>query len=226
MTMTGLEKFLREPWSAITHLAATVLAFVGTLLMAVLTQDQPAKMVSLIVYGASMTVLFAASTLLHGLRVDERKTALLNRLDHMAIFLLIAGTYTPIAYNFMPPQARFITLAAVWLVALGGMALKLFSERIDGFYSVVIYVVLSWGGALPLVLILRGSEFLTLGALLLLAAGGVIYTVGFVIYYWHRPDPWPGVFGHHEVWHLCVIGASFCHYLFMLLYVVPARTVA
>ncbi len=221
--MARLQAILREPLSALTHLAACILALVGTIVVVLLSLDQPGKMLSLLTYGVSLTLLFAASTLLHGLRVGSRAQQWLNRLDHAAIFLLIAGTYTPIAYNFLPGRLRWLMLAVVWGVAFAGVLLKLLSARIDGFAQVAIYVILSWGGALPLIVMLRESSLISFGSLWLLVSGGVIYTVGFAIFYWRRPDPWPGLFGHHEIWHLCVIGASLCHYLFMLFYVVPVQ---
>lgn len=224
--MDRLKAVFREPLSALTHLIACILALVGAAVLFMLSNDQPGKMLSLLVYGATLVCLFAASTLLHGLKVGEGLRNWLNRIDHMAIFLLIAGTYTPIVYNFIAPPARWPILFAVWAVAVAGMAFKLFSTNIDGFFSVLIYVLLAWGGAIPLVFFLEPTPVLTGGGLALLVIGGLIYSGGFVIYYTRRPDPWPKVFGHHEIWHLCVIVASLSHYLFMLRYVVPVRAVS
>lgn len=199
-----------------------VAAALGVLLLVWLTWHEAGKMLSLLVYGVSLVFLYTASTLLHGVRAPEDVRMLLNRFDHMAIFLLIAGTYTPIAYNLFPRAWRWPVLAAVWLVALVGMVVKLTSVRIHGLLNTSIYVILGWGGAVPLLLALNLAPFLPRPGLLLLLSGGLIYTAGFVIYYVRRPDPWPGVFGHHEIWHLFVLGGSLCHFMFMLLYVVPA----
>lgn len=220
--MTRLEKLLREPLSALTHLFAVGLAFAGTVILVALTRHEPGKMVSLLVYGATLIALFAASTLLHGLKASDRVQNWLNRIDHMAIFLLIAGTYTPIVYNLTAQPQRWVILFFVWAIALLGMLFKMLSTRIDGFFSVLIYVLLAWGGAVPLLATLLPAFPLSWGGLLLLVIGGLIYSGGFVIYYTRRPDPWPRVFGHHEIWHLCVIGGSLCHYLFILVDVVPA----
>jgi hemolysin III len=140
----------------------------------------------------------------------------LNRLDHMAIFLLIAGTYTPIVANLFPRHWRMPILAAVWLAALLGMSYKVLSQRIHGFFQVSIYLILGWGGAVPLGLALQLRPVLPLHGLGLLLLGGLIYSGGFLVYYLQRPDPWPRVFGHHEIW----------HYLFMLLYIVPSARIA
>lgn len=218
--MATLERYLREPVSALTHFVACLLAIAGAGVLLMLSRGEVGKMLSLLVYGASLVVLFGASSLLHGLKVGTGIQAWLNRVDHMAIFLLIGGTYTPIVYNYFSPAASWPILAVVWGVAAAGMVLKALSKRIDSFFNVVIYVLLAWGGAIPLITALPAAA-LPAGGLVLLVLGGLIYSAGFVIYYTRRPDPWPRVFGHHEIWHVCVIGGSLCHYLFMLQYIVP-----
>lgn len=217
--MATLERYLREPLSALTHFVAGLFALGGGGVLVFLSRGDVGKMMALLVYGVSLVVLFTASTMLHGLKVRNSVRHWLNRVDHMAIFLLIAGTYTPIVYHFFSPAVRTPILILVWAVAIAGMAFKLLSRHIDNFFSVVIYVLLAWGGAVPLISALPVAT-LPAGGLALLVLGGLIYSGGFVIYYTRRPDPWPRVFGHHEIWHLCVIGGSLCHYLFMLRYIV------
>ena len=220
--MATLERVFLEPMNTLTHLIGALLAAVGVSVMLFLSRSEPGKLASLLVYGISMVLLYVASTLLHGLKVSRPIRIWLNRFDHMAIFLLIAGTYTPIVHNLFPAAWRWPILVAVWLVALVGMAYKLASVRIHGFFNVSIYVLLGWGGAVPLALSVEVAERIPAGGMVLLLLGGLIYSSGFLIYYLQRPDPWPDVFGHHEIWHLFVIGGSLCHYLFMLFYVVPA----
>jgi hemolysin III len=217
-----LERYLMDPMSAITHFIATLAAAVGLVVLLVLSWSDGAKMISLLVYGVSVIFLFMASTLYHGVKRQEPDRLWLNRLDHAAIFVMIAGTYTPIVYNLFAPEVRGPMLTAVWLVALAGVAVKLASRRIHGFLNVSIYVILSWGGVGAAAVRPEWLFVLPGGGLALLLLGGVIYTVGFVTYYWRWPDPWPHTFGHHEVWHLFVIGGSLSHFLFMLWYVVPA----
>ncbi len=205
--------------SMLTHLVGAIAALAGSLLLLWLVRDDSLKFLSLLIYGGSMVALYSASTLLHGIKLPEVERFWLNRLDHMAIFLLIAGTYTPILTTFFPDPWRWLTLVLVWGTALIGMGYKLFSPRIHGFFNASIYLILSWGSILPL--ILAGNLFsrIPLRGFLLLLFGGLIYSVGFVIYYRQWPDPWPEFFGHHEIWHLFVLGGSFFHYLFMLFYV-------
>jgi len=216
-----LETKLYEPMSALTHFIALLGAAAGTAVLANAARGELPKMISLLVYGLSMILLFAASTLFHGAITSQRTQYRLNRLDHMAIFLLIAGTYTPIAFNLFPADHRLPTLTFIWGAALLGIGIKMFSRRIHGFLHASIYVVMAWGGAVPLALVSNIIEALPWHGLALLLLGGLIYTSGFVVYYWQWPDPWPGWFGHHEVWHLFVMGGSAAHYLFMLWYVVP-----
>jgi len=216
-----LDRLFLEPINAVTHFLAALLALPGVAWLLILSRHEPGKMLALLLYGLSLTVLFGASALLHGLKVGDRWHMWLNRFDHMAIFLLIAGTYTPIVHTFFPQQWRLPVLAGVWLVSGVGMLYKLASVRIHGFFNVSIYMLLSWGGALPLTLAAGAAPAIGRDGLLLLLLGGLIYSVGFVVYYVRRPDPWPGRFGHHEIWHLFVIAGSLCHYLFMLNHVVP-----
>jgi hemolysin III len=217
-----LTSHLREPFNALSHLIGAAASFAGLLLLIYLTWGETGKMISLIIYALSMTILFSASTLLHGTKLSESGRTRLNRLDHAAIFLLIVGTYTPIIYNLFPAGWRWPTLICYWLVAVSGMIYKVFSPKIHNAFNKIIYPLLSWGGVVPAVLASINGLILPVSGLALVAIGGIIYTIGFIIYFRERPDPWPGVFGHHEIWHVFVLMANVCHFLFMLLFIVPA----
>jgi hemolysin III len=212
---------LLEPVNALTHMVGALAALAGLLLLVALTYEDIPKMVSLVIYGLSMIFLFTASSLLHGIVLPTGRRMWLNRLDHVAIFLLIAGTYTPIVYNLFPAGYRWWVLAAIWSIALIGILFKLFSRGIHGFFNASVYPVMAWAGLLPALLAYRDEPLVPLSGLALLLLGGLIFMAGFVVYYRRQPDPWPTVFGHHEIWHLLVMAGVFCHYIFMLLYVVP-----
>lgn len=220
--MTQLEKVFLEPINTITHLIAALAATVGLFWLIALTADEPAKMVSLIVYGVCQIFLFISSSLLHGVRTTPKWNFFFNRLDHAAIFFMIAGVYTPIAFNLLPPPWREGTLAVVWSTVVIGAVFKFYNQRIHGFFNAIIYVLMSWGVVLPLILFLDIQTIFTQQGLRLLIIGGVIYTAGFFIYYLEWPNPWPKWLEHHEIWHLFVMAASFAHFLFMLQEVVPA----
>lgn len=219
--MKNLQHLLHEPISALTHLAGAWLALFGTVILLVLVRNDPEKLITLGIYGGSLVILFSTSSLFHGVRTGQDGRMFLNRLDHAAIFLLIAGTYTPIVYHLFPDQFRLSVLAAIWMASIAGMAYKILSTNIHGLFNASIYPILSWAGIVPALLAWRIEPFVPRGGLLLLLLGGSIFMVGFLIYYLRRPDPWPGVVGHHEIWHLFVIVGCLSHYLFMLLYVVP-----
>lgn len=223
--MSTLNRYFLEPLSTLTHLVGAVAALIGLVVLLVLSQNDPPKMISMFVYGSSMVVLYVASSLLHGVKIEEEKRMWLNRLDHMAIFLVIAGTYTPIAYNLFSDAWRWGVLVTVWLVAAVGMAYKLFSIKIHGFLNSSIYLILGWGSAMPLVFASNLVGLVPWQGFFLLLLGGLVYTIGFVIYYLERPDPWPDVFGHHEIWHLCVMAGSLSHFLFIFFYVIPFERV-
>jgi hemolysin III len=221
--ISTLERYLLEPVNSLTHLFGVIASLAGLFLLVFLTWGEPGKMISLVIYGLCMAVLFLASTLLHGARLPEMKRLWLLRLDHAAIFSMIAGTYTPIIYNLFPDNHwKWLTLGGIWLVTAGGIVIKMVSADVKGFLNRLIYPRLGWGGVLPALLVSDPRELIPFPGLILLLLGGVIYTIGFVIYYRQRPDPWPNVFGHHEIWHLFVLAASFCHFLFMVFFIVPA----
>lgn len=223
MVLRRLQRYLLEPVNALTHLAGAIVAAAGLAWLIALSRDEPGKMASVAAYGVTLLALLVTSTLFHGIKLPERKRMWLNRLDHVAIFALIAGTYTPIAYNLFPQGWRWQFLAVVWLIALAGAVYKLFSSRIHGLFNVSVYPALSWAGVLPALVAGReGVEWAPLEGMWLLLLGGLFFMIGFMIYYRKRPDPWPGLFGHHEIWHLCVLGGSACHFMFMLYFVIPA----
>lgn len=216
------EKYLLEPVNTITHLIGAAAALVGLLILLHLSWGQTDKMLSFLVYGVTLVNLYSASALLHGARLSETRRMWLNRLDHAAIFLMIVGTYTPIIYNLFPAAWRWPLLFGYWTVAIGGMLYKVFSAKIHTAFNKTIYPILSWGGVVPALLAIKDGLYVSPTGLSLLLAGGLIYMAGFVVYYRQQPNPWPNVLGHHEIWHLFVLAGSFCHYLFMLVEIVPA----
>ncbi len=214
-----LDRHLLEPYSALTHLIGSLGAAAGFVILVAAAWGQTAKLITLVIYGLSQVLLYTASTVFHAVQWSGRRRMWLNRLDHVAIFLLIAGTYTPLVFNSIDPPWRGRILLLVWSVALAGSLYKLLSARIHGLINATIYLLLGWGGAMPVILGVP-IQMPPAGHLLIIA-GGLVYTVGFLTYYQKWPDPWPGVFGHHEIWHLFVLGGGFFHFLAILLYVVP-----
>ncbi len=206
----------REPVNGVSHLLGLLLAGAGTLLLLRIASS-PQQVTGFSVYGASLILLYTASTLYHTLPLPERPLRVLRTLDHIAIYFLIAGTYTPIALVTLDGRLGLGLLVAVWLIALAGIPFKLFFLDAPVWLSTGSYLAM---GYLALVALGPLVQATSISGVLWLVAGGVAYTVGAVIYSCRRPDPFPGRFGHHEIWHLLVLVGSACHFAFMLYHVV------
>jgi len=159
------------------------------------------------VYGVSLFTLFGVSALYHRPTWTPRARLVMRRLDHSAIFLLIAGTYTPLCL-LLGGHSGTALLVVVWGAAALGLARAIFWPRAPRWLAAALYVLMGWA-VLPVLPALH--VVLGWGALALLGAGGLLYTVGAVIYAARRPDPFPRVFGYHEVFHALVVAAAACH---------------
>lgn len=210
----------REPVSGLTHLAGGVLAVVGmvVLLAGAARTGEASRTVAFAIYGLSLVALYAASALYHLLPLSPRGVARLRRLDHAMIFILIAGTYTPVCLLMLDGGWRVGMLGLVWGLALCGVLLKLLGIGKVRLVTVSIYLGMGWLALIAAPALLRSVP---VGAILAFLAGGLVYTAGAVVYALKRPNPFPGVFGFHEVWHLFVLAGSACHYGAMLVYVAP-----
>ena len=206
---------LREPVNGVSHLVGLVLACAGTILLLRLARGT-AETVAFAIYGATLILLYGASTLYHTLHLPERPLRALRTLDHIAIYFLIAGTYTPVAIITLHGTLGWSLLSTVWLIALAGIPFKLFFLDAPVWLSTATYLGM---GYLALVAVVPIAQAVSLTGLAWLVAGGIAYTIGAVIYARQRPDPFPGRFGHHEIWHLLVIAGSACHYAFMVYHV-------
>jgi hemolysin III len=191
----------------VSHQIAAFVALAGWALLAA-TSPSPAARAAAHVYGASLVALFAVSAMYHRPRWSPRARAWMRRLDHSAIFLLIAGTYTPFCL-LLGGRTGLALLAIAWVGAGLGVLRSVLWVRAPKPLVAGIYVALGWV-IVPVLPRLRGV--LGAGELGLLAAGGALYTLGAVVYATRRPDPSPRVFGYHEVFHAMVIAAAVCHY--------------
>lgn len=214
--------WLREPVNALTHALGVLLAIVALVALVVLAGGDPWRAASAWVYGSSLVLLFLASTLLHALRVPPRVQRRLRLVDHAAIFALIAGTYTPITLVTLQqenPALGWTLFAVAWGFALLGAVFKLVWLSAPRWISTGLYLLMGWLAVLalgPLVSVLPPS------GIAWLVAGGLIYSLGAVVYATKKPDPFPRVFGYHELWHLFVLGGSACHFVLIARYVLPA----
>lgn len=173
--------------------------------------ETTAARVAVAVYWASLAGMFGASASYHLLSRSPNAVKWLRRLDHSMIFVLIAGTYTPLCVVVLPRAWGIPILVAAWVTALAGIVMKMIRLSTWGGRSGSwLYLVLGWGGILMLPKLLTG---LTTGGLALLTIGGVLFTVGAVILGKQRPNPLPAVFGYHEVWHAITVVAVACHFV-------------
>jgi hemolysin III len=207
---------IREPVNGASHLLGLLLAGAGTFLLLELATGT-AEVTAVSIYGATLILLYGASTLYHTLPLSERPLKALRTLDHIAIYFLIAGTYTPIALITLDNRLGWTLLAIVWLIAAAGVPFKLFYLDAPTWLSTATYLGM---GYLALVAIIPLARAVSTGGLMWLVGGGLAYTVGAVIYTRQRPDPFPGRFGHHEIWHVLVLVGSACHFAFMVFHVV------
>jgi hemolysin III len=207
---------IREPVNGASHLAGLLLATVGTLVLLRMARG-PDQLLAFSVYGATLILLYGASALYHTLPLAERPLKALRTLDHIAIYFLIAGTYTPIALITLNNRLGWVLLTMVWLIAVAGVPFKLYYLDAPVWLSTGTYLFMGYLATIALVPLARAVH---LAGLMWLVAGGIAYTVGAVIYSRRRPDPFPGVFGHHEIWHVLVLIGSACHFAFMVYHVV------
>jgi hemolysin III len=205
-----LSKF-REPVNGFTHLGGAIIAFLGLIPLLLLTGwNGVAQIVSVLIYGISMVAMFSASATYHLAKVKPQVQQALRKLDHSAIFLLIAGTYTPFCLIAFTGFWRWGLLAIIWGIAIIGITVKLFYIQAPRWLNAVIYVIMGW---LCILAAPQMQASLPTNAMAWLIVGGVIYTLGAIIYATRILNIKPGRFGFHEVWHIFVLLGAASHYI-------------
>jgi len=211
---------LRDPVSGLTHLFSAILSLAGLIFLLVLAWGDKGRVASLDIYGASLVLLFSASATYHMVKGREELIEALRKFDHAAIYLLIAGSYTPLCWNIFTGFWKWGLLGIIWGMAIIGIIVKMFIIRAPRWVSAGIYLLMGWLAILGLKEIL---STLPAGAIAWLAAGGIIYTLGAVVYITKKLDFIPGKFGFHEVWHIFVMLGALAHYILIAAYVAPLR---
>lgn len=210
----------KDPVSSFTHLAFAILALPVTAVLVTLSAIQASvwHVVSFSIFGLAMLLLYTASAIYHMLPLPEKASTVLRKIDHMMIFILIAGTYTPICLVPLRGVWGWTLFGVVWAMAIVGIILKAFWLNAPRWLSTAVYVIMGWSVVIaffPLV------ERVSLRGVWLLLAGGLAYTIGALIYAFKWPPiKWPQ-FGFHEIFHLFVMGGTVCHVCFMFMFVVP-----
>jgi hemolysin III len=209
-------KKLKEPGSAITHFIGMLMAvFAAVPLLIKATQNaDKIHIISLAIFIISMILLYAASTLHHSLNLSENGNRLFKKIDHMMIFVLIAGTYTPICLIALEASVGIPLLIMAWSIALVGIFVKALWINCPKWFSSLLYIAMGWACVFAFTPILNSLSGAAFGWLL---AGGIVYTIGGVIYALKVPlfDAKHKNFGSHEIFHLFVMAGSFCHFILM-----------
>ena len=211
---------IREPGSAITHFIGMMLAVFAAvpLLVKAGVTSGGHSFSAMAVFMTSMILLYGASAMYHSVNLAGERLRIFQKLDHMMIFVLIAGSYTPVCLVVLDGDTGYKLLALVWGIALVGMVVKACWITCPKWFSSVIYIAMGWVCVLAFGQLL---DTLSAAAFLWLLAGGLVYTAGGVIYALKLPifNSKHKAFGSHEVFHLFVMGGSICHFIFMYLYV-------
>lgn len=208
---------IREPFNCLSHLCGAIAAFFGSIVLIIVGWTGTARIISLVVYGLSLVGLFSTSAIYHMVQVEPRFLQTLRKFDHSAIYLLIAGTYTPICVNVFSGFFRWGLLTIIWIIALGGILVKIFYINAPRWLNASVYVIMGW---LCLSAVGQLSTAFSPAALTWLIAGGVIYTLGAVVYALKLFDFVPGRFGFHEIWHLFVLFGAVAHYIAVMLLII------
>lgn len=216
------KKHIKEPGSAITHFIGMLMAIFAAVPLLIKAAHEPSRIyiISLTIYAASLILLYAASTTYHTFDISAKVNTVLKKIDHMMISVLIAGSYTPVCLIVLKGRTGIILLSVVWAIALAGILIKAFWVYCPKWVSSVLYIGMGWTCVLAFTQILNNMTPAAFGWLL---AGGIIYTVGGVIYALKLPlfNNKHKNFGSHEIFHLFVMGGSACHFVVMYAFLLP-----
>jgi hemolysin III len=209
---------LKEPMNTFTHFIPFLAGWVGLIFLILLSRNNLSKLIIMSIFGLSVIALYGASSLYHAVRTTPRRELTLRKIDHMSIYILIAGSYTPVFYYGLSGGWRWAMLISVWVLALIGIILKIWFMKAPRYVSTAFYVSLGWIALVPIVQL---AHNLPLGALIMMVAGGVMYTLGAVIYA-AKIFRIPRIhLGFHEIFHIFVAAGTVIHFIMILIYFLP-----
>ena len=218
--ISALKKIIREPVNSLTHAFGAVASVValGFMLYYSITIHSVSAIWASSVFGFGMTLLYLASSIYHWSLGPESRILKLKKFDHISIFILIAGTYTPYCILALTDPLRWIMFGIVWAIAFIGLFIKLFWITAPRFLSTAIYLAMGW---MAVIIFPYMKDEFGMEGFFWLAMGGLSYTVGAVIYALKKPNLIPDILGFHEIWHVFVLGGTFCHFWSIYKYVLP-----
>ena len=203
---------IKPTWRGWIHAGTFPVAIAAGVVLIVLAQGAPAKWASA-VFMATSLLLFGNSALYHRFNWGPTVKGILKRIDHANILLLIAGTYTPIATLALPPGEGTLLLVLVWSGAILGILFRVLWINAPRWLYVALYILLGWAAVMYIVDLVNAN----VAMMVLVLVGGLLYTFGAIVYALKRPNPWPGHFGFHEIFHVCTVLAFLCHWTGALL---------
>ena len=209
-----------EVINTITHMSGAIFSLLGMVILIVLSSQagKPWHIVAFSIYGASLLLLFLASSFHHGLELSDKWNRFFRLMDYLAIFFLIAGTYTPVCLIPGRDAWGWSIFGVVWALAAVGITIKSVFPKLPKWTTNTLYICMGWVGVVQ---VIRTIPMIGTEGFILILAGGIIYTLGAVVFYIEKPNPIPGKFGFHEIWHLMVLTAAVIHYLFMFRILLP-----
>jgi len=211
---------MKEPVNTLTHFITLLAGIIGLGFLISMAKENVPKIITMTIFGMSVIALYGASSLYHWIRTTKEKEFILRKLDHIAIYLLIAGSYTPVFFYGLQGPWRLTMLASVWILAVIGMVLKLWFMKVPRYVSTAFYVTLGWVALIPFFKLVQN---LPIGAIILMALGGVAYTLGALIYATKIFNFIPKKFGFHEIFHLFISAGTIIHYIMMIVYIMPLK---
>ncbi|MCP8615474.1 PAQR family membrane homeostasis protein TrhA [Salirhabdus salicampi] len=209
---------MREPINTLTHFITFIAGIVGLIVLIVLSRNEPSKLTVMCVYGVSLILLYGASSIYHWVTISPKKLLIFKKIDHISIYIFIAGSYTPVFYYGLESAWRWVMLLAVWILAIIGILLKVWFIHAPRKISTIFYIGLGWVAIIPFGQLIHN---LPTTAIMLMIMGGLAYTVGGVIYSFKILDFFPNKFGFHEIFHLFVMAGSVAHFFMIYLFILP-----
>lgn len=215
-----MKNIFRDPVSGLTHLFGALASLIGLIILIRyelnIPNSTPLGLTAVIMFGISLILLYTASSVYHLVKSSDKVIKTLRKLDHSMIFILIAGTYTPVCLISLHGKLRWIMFISIWVLAIIGVSFKMIWFNCPRWLSTLFYVFMGW---IAVFLISPISKAINIKGIVWLILGGVFYTVGAVIYAAKWPKINSKVFGFHEIFHLFVLVGSFCHYFMVFKYV-------
>jgi hemolysin III len=203
-----------ERVSCYSHLAGAIAAFIGTVMLLSVTWGRWNYFAVCLIYGLAVITLFTLSTIYHAFKQRDDGAGIWRKLDHVAIFIMIAGTYTPVVYIYIEGAWCWSIIIIQWVLVIIGVLFKFLFIRAPRIVSTILYLIMGW---MAIVLVQKVWTVMSPLSFILVLSGGIAFTIGALIYALKRPNPLPGVFGFHEIFHFFILFGGILHFLVVFL---------